>query len=67
MKVSPWGQEVNMIVEEQSGFRTGYSTMDNVFVSYAIVQRYLIKKSGKAYVCFVDFKKAFDTINRGVL
>ncbi|WP_419653299.1 RNA-directed DNA polymerase, partial [Thiolapillus sp.] len=63
-----WWQEVNnKIVEEQSGFRTGYCTMDNVFVLYAIVQRYLIKKSGKVYVCFVDFKKAFDTINRGVL
>ena len=53
-----WWQEVNnKIVEEQSGFRTGYCTMDNVFVLYAVVQRYLIKKSGKVYVCFVDFKK----------
>ena len=31
--------------------------MDNVFVLYAVVQRYLTKKSGKVYVCFVDFKK----------
>ena len=30
---------------------------------YAIVQRYLTKKSGKVYMCFVDFKKAFDTTN----
>ena len=41
--------------------------MDNVFVLYAIVQRYLTKKSGKVYVCFVNFKKAFDTINRSML
>jgi len=41
--------------------------MDNVFVLYAIVQRYILKKSGKVYICFVDFKKAFDTVNRGVL
>ena len=38
-----------------------------MFVLYAIVQRYLLKKSDKVYVCFVDFKKAFDTINRSVL
>ena len=41
--------------------------MDNVLVLYAIVQRYLTKKSGKGYACFVDFKKAFDTINRSML
>ena len=62
-----WQEENNKIAEEQSGFRTGYSTMDNVFALYAIVQRYLTKKSGKVYVCFVDFKKAFDTINRSML
>ena len=37
--------------------------MDNVSVLYAIVQRYLTKKSGKVYVCFVDSQKAFNTIN----
>ena len=41
--------------------------MDNVFVLYAIVQRHLTKKSGKVYVSFVDFKKAFDTISRSML
>ncbi len=66
-RLSWWQEENNKIAEEQSGFRTGYSTMDNVFVLYAIVQRYLTKKSGKVYVCFVDFKKAFDTINRSML
>ena len=59
-----WWQEENKIAEEQIGFRTEYSTMYNVFVLYAIVQRYLTKKSGKVYVCFVDFKKAFDTIKK---
>ena len=43
-RLSWWQEENNKIVEEQSGFRTGYSTMDNTFVLYAIVQRYLMKK-----------------------
>ena len=38
-----------------------------MFVLYAIVQRCLLKKSGKVYVCFVNFKKAFDTIKMSVL
>ena len=62
-----WADENGKIAEEQSGFRTGHSTVDNMFVLYAFIQRYLLKKSGKLYVCFVDFRKAFDTINRSVL
>ena len=38
-----------------------------MFVLYATVQRYLLKKSGKVYVCFVDFKNALGTIKRSVL
>ena len=66
-RLTLWADENDKIVEEQSGFRAGHSTVDNMFVLYAIVQRYLLKKSGKVYICFVDFKKAFDTINRNVL
>lgn len=47
--------------------RWSFYYVDNVFVLYAIVQRHLLKKLGKVYVCFVDFKKAFDMINMGVL
>lgn len=66
-RLTLWAEEHGKISEEQSGFRSGYSTADNIFVLYAIVQRYLLKKSGKVYVCFVDFKKAFDTVDRAVL
>ena len=59
--------ENGKIDEEQSGFRTGHATIDNMLVLCAIIQRYLLKKSGKVYVCFVDFRKAFDTMSRGVL
>ena len=63
-----WVDENGKIAEEQSGFRTGHSTVDNMFVLYAIIQRYLLKKSGKVYFFFfLDFRKASDTINRSVL
>ena len=47
-RLTLWADENDKIVEEQSGFRAGHSTVDNMFVLYAIVQRYLLKKSGKS-------------------
>ena len=52
------------ISEAQFGFREGYSTVDNAFILNSIIERYLAKKKGKIYVCFVDFKRAFDSVNR---
>ena len=52
------------ISEAQAGFREGYLTVDNAFILSAILQKYLNRKGGKLYVCFVDFKKAFDSVNR---
>ena len=54
------------ILEEQAGFRAGYSTLDHIFSLYAMVQKYLLKHT-KLYVAFVDFKKAFDSVNRNAL
>ena len=56
----------HVIGEEQSAFREGYSTMDNSFILNEIIHLYLHKKS-KMYCCFIDYQKAFDTINRSAL
>ena len=66
-RLSSWADANEKIDEVQSGFRKGYSTIDNIFVLYSVVQKYLLRRSGKVYVCFVDFKKAFDCVNRAVL
>ena len=55
------------ISESQSGFKAGYSTIDNAFVLRSIIERYLNRKRGKLYVAFVDFQKCFDTIDRPLL
>ena len=65
-RLSSWAEDNNIIVEEQAGFRRGYSTVDNIFVLHSIIQHYLQRKR-KVYVAFVDFKKAFDTVNKEVL
>ena len=55
------------ITECQSGFRKKYSTVDQIFNLYAIVQKCLRKKGQKLYVAFVDFRKAFDSVRHDKL
>jgi hypothetical protein len=49
--------------EEQAGFRNGYSTTDHIFTLHSLLEMYL-NKHKKVYCAFVDFKKAFDTVDR---
>lgn len=65
-RLTQWAQKEEKHIEEQAGFRSGYSTIDHIFTLYALVQRFL-KRNTKLYVAFVDFKKAFDSVNRNIL
>ena len=56
----------SIIGEEQAAFREGYGTMDHVFVFNEIINLYLSKKK-RLYACFIDYEKAFDTIDRAAL
>jgi hypothetical protein len=56
-----------VLSEFQAGFVKGKRTSDNVFILRTTVDKYLRVKRGKLYWCFVDFEKAFDSINREVL
>ena len=51
------------IAEEQAAFREGYGTMDHVFVFNEIINFYIHNKK-KLFACFIDYEKAFDTIDR---
>ena len=57
----------SLVSESQSGFRPGYTTIDNAFVLYSLASKYLRKKRKYLYVAFVDFQKAFDSVDRTVL
>lgn len=59
--------ENNLILKEiQAGFRKGYSTLDNIYVFKTIIELFRFKKK-KLFCCFVDYKKAFDSIWREAL
>ena len=52
--------------EEQAGFREGYSTLDHIFVLHSLIDFYL-DKNKRIYCLFVDYKKAFDLVDRSSL
>ena len=60
--------EANKLLgEEQAGFRSSYSTQDHIFTLHCILQWYLRVKKKRLYCAFVDYKKAFDLVDRSSL
>ena len=51
---------------EQAGFRKGHSTTDHAFALHMLIELY--KQKGKRiYAAFVDYRKAFDFVDRSAL
>ena len=49
--------------DEQAGFRKGRSSTDHIATLRIIVEQ-SVEWQSSAYICFVDFQKAFDGIQR---
>jgi hypothetical protein len=54
--------ENNLIHESHIGFSKKARTSDHLFVLKCLINKYINGDHKKLYVCFVDFKKAFDTV-----
>lgn len=65
-RLQKYSDEFNIILENQCGFRKGYSTVDNIFVLHTLYSLLKCKKK-KMYCVFIDFAKAFDNISRNGL
>ena len=52
--------------QEQAGFRRGRGTVEQIFILRNNIEQ-VIEWNANLYVCFVDFEKAFDSIDRGIL
>ena len=57
----------NILREEQLGFREGNRTSDSHIILYNLIQKYCQNNNQKIYSCFVDFRKAFDSVPRDLL
>ena len=53
--------------ENQIGFKKGCRTADHIFVINTIVQKIVKIEKQKLYVAFIDFRKAYDRVNRDLL
>ena len=65
-RLQEWVDENNITGEFQAGFKRNYSTVDHMFTLLACVQKQF-SLNRKLYVAFIDFEKAFDSINRSIL
>ena len=59
-------EENELIVNEQNGFRSGRSCAHHVFTLINLI-RNKCKTKENIYATFVDFRKAFDVVNLGLL
>lgn len=62
-----WVDENQALPECQSGFRKSRGCVDNVFALSSIIHINLRLSRRKVYVAFVDFRRAFDSINHLLL
>ena len=57
----------NILSSQQFGFREDFRTSDAVFVLRSVISYYKNKGNKPVYSCFVDFSKAFDSVDRTAL
>ena len=56
----------NITGECQAGFKRNYSTTYHLFTLLALIQKQF-SLNRKMYVAFIDFEKAFESINRKLI
>ena len=53
---------LNILHKSQIGFLPNNRTADHVFTLRTLIDKYVHNHNEKIYACFVDFKKAFDSV-----
>ena len=66
VRIQSWLEENNLLAEEQNGFRANRNCVDHIYSLYSVINNRKIKKQS-TFICFVDFRKAFDTVDRSCL
>ena len=59
--------EKKLVSSNQIGFMKGSCTSDHIFLLQTIVEKVVKKNKNYLYVAFIDFKKAYDKVNRKIL
>ncbi len=65
-RLNEWAEQHGLCAKGQVGFRKDYRITDQLFILQTLIEQSKAKKK-PLYCCFVDFKKAFDTVPREVI
>ena len=65
-RLEAYAEEVNLIGENQVGFRKNHSTLDHI-LSIQFLSHSLMNREKKMFCAFDDFKQTFDTVWRSGL
>lgn len=66
VRLMEWTERHDLRARGQAGFRKDHRTTDQVFVLRTLIERARADRQ-PLYACYVDFKKAYDTIPRDLL
>jgi hypothetical protein len=65
-RLSEWVEQNGLHAKGQAGFRKNYHTIDQLFILQTLIEQRKAKKK-PLHCCFVNFKKAFNTMSHEVL
>ena len=57
----------NLIDDTHIGFKNNCRTSDHMFIQQTLIDKYVKKLKTPLYVCFVDLRKAYDSVQRQAL
>ena len=66
-RMSGWAEASELRAEGQFGFRRGKGTTSAQFILRTLIDQVKTQQDGRLYTCFVDFKKAYDSVPRHLL
>ena len=66
-KLKTYCNTKDILSQQQFGFREDFRTSDAIFVLRSIISYYKNQRNKPVYACFVDFSKAFDSVDRTAL
>lgn len=65
-RLSMWAEDNNVLNDAQNGFRRGRGTGDHLCTLSSLIESRKLKNKA-TYTAFIDFKKAYDSVNRQFL
>lgn len=66
-RLDTWVESHDILPKSQAGFRKRRSCNDNIFCLTAATQIHVQRSKNKVYGIFINFKRAFDSVNHSRL